>query len=239
MIKKIYKFVNICLLLLIIACLSGFTNSDETTIKIATPPSGLHTRETSLFLRGSVSNTNINSVDLLLDGATIGRISTSCKDGTFSNTVTLGAGKTAITAQAFSDGQYIEAGIVVYRDCSVTAGIGESQVYVNSGIDYLANPILIIYGRSLVPLREFANFFGAEVGWDDVNREITVTLGRLKSSIKLGSDQGTIDGVKTKCDPPAKSINSTAYVPSRFLASMVGGGVSWNGSTKMLTVAVP
>ncbi len=232
------QLVYIISVILILSMLSlGMTG--DTTVKIDSPPSGLHMRTETVSIRGSVSDNAISQVEIILDGATIKREILQCKDGGFTTTFELGAGKTSISVQALVNDAYIESGIIVYRDCSVSAEINSRDVYVNMDIFNLAHPVKIISGRSMVPLREFATFFGAKVGWNEKTREITVKLGRLKSSIKLGSDTGTIDGNPVACDPPATSIYGASYVPSRFFSEMVGGGVSWDGKLKRLTVGVP
>ncbi len=226
-------------LLLLIAALLFVAMTFEVTIKIDSPPSGIHVRSENLYIKGSISDKSISNIDVILDGATVGRQTIPCVGGYFDSNISLGAGKTSISLQAKVSDTYVESGIVVFRDCSVSAAIDDRVAFVNMDTRSLAHPVKIISGRSMVPLREFAGFFGAEVSWDEENREIVVTLGKLSSSIKLGADIGVINGQTVTCDPPATSIYGASYVPSRFFSEMIGGGVSWDGSTKRITIGVP
>lgn len=230
----VYKITAV----LIIACFF-IGMSFDVTIKFDSPPSGIHVRTDNLYVKGTVSDKTIKNVDIILDGATVGKTNVPCNNGIFSTSINLGAGKTAVSVQAFTGETYIESGIVVFRDCSVSAAVDSREAYVNMDTKFLAHPVKIISGRAMVPLREFAGFFGANVSWDEENREIVVALGKTKSSIKLGATSGKVSGKTITCDPPATSIYGASYVPSRFFSEMIGGGVSWDGKTKRITIGVP
>jgi hypothetical protein len=91
----------------------------------------------------------------------------------------------------------------------------------------------------MVPLKEFAGFFGADITWSQAKRQATVTLGRRVSSITLGSRSATVLGSYVDSNPPAKIINGTMYVSSRLFSKTVGGGVAWDSYSRTLSIGVP
>lgn len=232
------QVVNI-LIVVLVAVLSFIGMSKAVTIKIETPPSGMHTRSKTLYIRGTVSDKSIKQVELFADGATIDEVHLECNDGIFETNLALTAGKTSVSTQALVDGHYIESGIIVYRDCTVSCGIDSRDAILNANRHNLAHPVKIISGRSMIPLREYVMLFGGEVGWDNETKRITVIVGRRESSVALGSDTATIDGTTVTCDPAVTSIHDTAYVPSRLCAEMLGGGVTWDGKLRMVSISVP
>jgi hypothetical protein len=216
------------------------TNAEETLIKIDYPMSGLRTRRSDVIVKGTLSATNITSVKVTLDGSTVGEFSVPVENMEFETTITIGSGKSSINASTkTSSGRNIETGIVIYRDCTVTTIAGSGTAYVNQTEQMVTNPVQIKGNRTLVAVREFAQFFGAKVGWDAKKKEITVSMGRLKSSFKIGAKEGVVDGKRIAIDPPSEMMFGSAYIPSRFFSSMMGGGVVWHKETKTLSVSVP
>ena len=199
----------------------------------------MHTRNETLYIRGSVSDTSIDNIDLFLDGATINELQLECHDGMFEADLTLTAGKTSLSVQAFVNDQYIESGIIVYRDCAIACAVNSRDAIINTVEINLAHPIKIISGHTMVPLREYVMLFGGEIGWNDEKKQITVTIGRRESSVSLGSDVAVVDSSTVGCSPPVASIYGTAYAPSRLLANMLDGGVTWDGKIKTITTSVP
>jgi len=209
------------------------------TIKIDTPPSGMHTRNKTLYIRGSVSDKSINTVELLVDGATIDSLDVDCIEGIFEADLPLTAGKSSISAQAMVDGNYIESGVIVYRDCTISCGINSRDAILNAEEHYLAHPLRIISNHSMIPLREYVRLFGGEIGWNSETKSITVSVGRRVSSVALNSYTAIVDGKSIEFKPAVTTIDDTAYVPSRLCAEMLGGGVTWDGELRMVSVSVP
>lgn len=237
--SKILILANIFLINLLCLGYPG-AKAEEILIKIDYPMSGLHTRRPEIIVKGTLSVASITSVKITLDGSTVGEFSVPVEKMEFETTVAIGSGKTVINASAKTpSGKTVETGIVIYRDCTVTTVAGSGTAYVNQTEQTVLNPVQIKGNRTLVAVREFAQLFGAAVGWNAKTKEITVSVGKLKSSFKMGAKEGLVDGKKTAIDPPAEMMFGAAYVPSRFFAAMMGGGVVWHKETKTLSVSVP
>ena len=59
---------------------------------------------------------------------------------------------------------------------------GENYVLADGAVYGLAAPTLIRAGRTYIPLRTFANLFGAEVLWDGGSRSVTISTGQRATS---------------------------------------------------------
>lgn len=233
---------NSCKLFLILSIFlaTNTIKADGPRIVITYPLSGMHTRSESVLIEGKVDGFKPSQVLISLDQSTILTQKVNCTDGHFQLEVKLGAGKTNISASAKPDGmQLVETGFYIFRDCTVTNIIGQTDLYVNSDKRELTNLFKIENGRTLVPLREVAQYFGANIGWNAEKKACTITIGRRVSTIALGSKKATVAGVSVDCDPPAKVIDGTFYVSSRMFSKTIGGGVAWDAYSKTLSIAVP
>jgi hypothetical protein len=232
-----------CKLLLVYAILAPVlitVKAEDPRIVITYPLSGMHTRAKTVLLEGKTIGFSPNNVTIILDESTVLTKTIQCIDNRFQLEINLGSGRTTISAQAKLDGkQTVEAGFYFFRDCSVTNIIGSYEVYVNSDKHELDKPFVMEKNRTLVPLRQVADFFGANVSWDSKKNMATVTLGRKKSTIVLGLKTANVAGFSVDSNPPAKIIGNTLYVSSRLLSKTVGGGVAWDSYTRTLTLAVP
>jgi iron complex transport system substrate-binding protein len=94
----------------------------------------------------------------------------------------------------------------------------------------------IINGRTLVPYRKLAEEIGAAVAWDAASNKVTVTKGTKKVVLTIGSKTATINGQATALDTASINKNGRTMVPLRFISESLGLWVSWNGSTKTVSV---
>ena len=93
----------------------------------------------------------------------------------------------------------------------------------------LAVKPLIIDDRTLVPVRFISESFGGEVGWDGDTGTITITSGGKEIKLQLNSDVMTVDGVETKLEVPAQSIEGRTLIPLRALCEQaLGKNVFWD-----------
>jgi hypothetical protein len=227
-------------LILALSFTLNIIKAEEPKITISYPLSGMHTRSETILIEGKLTGFTAAKVLLILDESTVLTKYVDCVDGIFQLEVKLGSGRTTISAQAKIDGKpMVETGFYIFRDCTVTNIIGQSEVYVNSDKRELDALIKLENNRSLVPVRQIAGYFGATVGWDAKNRQCIVTIGRRQSTIKLGSDTAVIAGQKIESKPPAKIIDGTLYVSSRLFSKTIGGGVAWDAYTRTISIAVP
>ncbi len=100
-------------------------------------------------------------------------------------------------------------------------------------------PPVIVNGRTLVPVRAIAEASGAEVGWDEASRVVTITT--VSAEIKLTIDKTTalVDSKQTTLDTPAQIISDRTFVPVRFVGESFGYNVRWNDKYRTVYLTIP
>lgn len=242
MIKNVNKYLQTISLglAIIVFVFSTETLFAELKLHIEVPVSGLHTRSKTIDIVGTISDPSIAQVKVILDGATIGETNLQCRNGRFETQKELGSGKTVVSVFAKDRaGNQTESGVVVFRDCTVNTVLGSNTAYVNADEEQLLNPTQLISNRSMVPLRDYCQFFGAQLTWEAPARKLTLTLGRRKTQFQIGSSKAIVDGKSAAVDPVSQIIFGSTYVPARFFAQAIGGGVGWHKESKTLSVSVP
>jgi hypothetical protein len=244
--RKSYKLMNVkshfCKILLIFTVAFGITtvNAEEPRIIVDYPLSGMHTRSSSVLLEGRSVGFSPLEVTITLDDSTTLVQKVKCIDNRFQLELQLGAGKTTISISGkTATSPLIESGFHVYRDCTVTNIVGQTEVYVNTDKLELNKTVTMIGNRSMVPLREYAGFFGAKVNWNDATKKTEVILGRHRSIIGVGAKTATVSGIMMESNPPATIIEGTLYVTARLFSKTVGGGVAWDAGSRTLSIGVP
>ncbi len=103
-------------------------------------------------------------------------------------------------------------------------------------------------GRTYVPFRFLGNAFGAVVGWNADTRTASYDFEGTRVELVLGSNKATIikDGKKTTLpldakDPNVKTkiVGGRLHVPLRFVSEALGWEVTYEVSTRKVTVYYP
>jgi hypothetical protein len=97
------------------------------------------------------------------------------------------------------------------------------------------------WDRTIVPIRAIVEVIGGTVSWDANARMVLIEL--KGNSIKLWIDNpvAEVNGQKVAIDPDNNLIkpvivNSRTYVPLRFVSENLGCTVSWDNSTRTVTI---
>jgi hypothetical protein len=124
--------------------------------------------------------------------------------------------------------------------CAVFAlaqpAIGQSVVaiVVNGTQMQFNQPPVERAGRVFVPLRGVFERLGASVVYDDGT--INATGNGRNVSLRIGSNQATVDGQTQSLDEAPFIVGSTTLVPLRFIAQALGASVDWNNNTSTVTI---
>jgi hypothetical protein len=94
----------------------------------------------------------------------------------------------------------------------------------------------IAYGRTYVPLRVVAEGFGAQVDWVAQTKGINVTLGDKIISMQIGSNKAIVNNQVVSLDAPPEIKNGRTYIPIRFVSEALGAEVTWNQSTRKVSI---
>lgn len=96
---------------------------------------------------------------------------------------------------------------------------------------------IIIYGRTMVPIRAIIETMGGNLAWD-ANEE-RIDIGLKSKTLKLYVDKTTayVDGQKVTLDVPPVIRNNRTMVPLRFVSESLGCKVEWDKDTQKITIS--
>ncbi len=89
-------------------------------------------------------------------------------------------------------------------------------------------------GRVFVPLRGVFEQLGATVVY--ANGVINATGRNHNISLKIGSQQATVDGQQQTVDVAPFIIGASTYVPLRFVSQALGATVNYDGSNRVVAI---
>ena len=127
-----------------------------------------------------------------------------------------------------------ESKLDLLNKSSIMLFVGSANALVNGEktlIDKTNDKVIatIVDSRTLVPVRFIAENFGAEVGWDDATRTVTLTLKDKVVKIVLDKAEIDINGSVTAIDVPAQSIEGRTMLPLRaFVENVMGKKIFWD-----------
>jgi plastocyanin len=124
---------------------------------------------------------------------------------------------------------------------------GASSVFAasieKSNMSILLNGSALSYDQSylvddslFVPYRAFAETIGAEVGWDDATKSVTVTKDGSTIQLTIGSTKAIVNGSAQTLLVAPQLIDSSTFVPVRFLAENFGISVAYDEKTRTVSL---
>ncbi len=104
-------------------------------------------------------------------------------------------------------------------------------------------PPVIVKGTTMVPFRAISEAMGVDVQWDGATETITAiqTYGQDRKTVKmtLKNPQITVNGQPTTLAVAPYETNGSTLIPLRFFSEQFGAQVSWNDSTKTVSITSP
>ncbi len=127
--------------------------------------------------------------------------------------------------------------LIVFSFSTNLVSASEELTLVIDGktIEADVNP-MIIDGRTMVPVRVLFDSFGADVLWNENLRQVIISTKSTVIVFTIGSKTVYIDGVGRPIDVPPVIVQSRTLVPIRFISSVLGYDVLWNGSTRTVYI---
>jgi hypothetical protein len=111
---------------------------------------------------------------------------------------------------------------------------GPVSVTVNGNPANLNPPPTERAGRVFVPLRGVFEQLGASVVY--ANGVINASGRGHNISLKIGSQQATVDGQQQNVDVAPFIIGASTYVPLRFVSQALGATVNYDGSNRVVAI---
>jgi len=114
-----------------------------------------------------------------------------------------------------------------------------SALYINGQKVTLNAKPLSLSGTVFVPMRDVFNNLGAAVTWNPTTQIIQAKHKSMVITLKVGSRQANVNGKKFTLNEAPKTIQSTTYVPLRFVSESLGAEVQWLASPRAVTITMP
>jgi plastocyanin len=140
--------------------------------------------------------------------------------------------------------RFAAAVLVLVSAVSFGASTSLAASIVKSDMKIVLNGSALKYDQSylvdsslFVPYRAFAETIGAEVGWDDATKSVTVVKGDSTIKLTIGSTQANVNGSVKTMAAAAQLIDSSTFVPVRFLSENFGITVDYNETTRTVSLS--
>lgn len=142
----------------------------------------------------------------------------------------------------------LTTGFVFASDTGYFEGFRIVNTIVNDAEVVGDVPAVILYDRTMVPLRFIGEALGAKIEWDQSTYTAIVTQKENTSSAlpKLTSSPNNfggfrivnvlVNGEKVIGDVPAVLLNGRTMVPLRFVAEALGAEIEWDSSSYTVMV---
>jgi len=136
----------------------------------------------------------------------------------------------------------------VFVLCMVLGPVGQSTkvkaqssntgipIYIQGQKKTFDSPPILKNGRVFLPIRYISEYFGAQVGWDEQTKTVTVKQGSKNISLQIGSSVARIDGREVSLDVAAFINGGRTYVPLRFIGEALGRFVDWDETERAVYI---
>lgn len=90
--------------------------------------------------------------------------------------------------------------------------------------------------RTMVPVRFVSQSLGAQVGWDDPSKTVTIVRNGLEIKLKVGESKALVNGEAIAFDTKAVFKNDRTMVPLRFISEILGAKIRWEDTTRTVFI---
>jgi len=118
----------------------------------------------------------------------------------------------------------------------VSAPTGLSMVINGKAVSATVSPYVDQNSRTMVELRTIAEALGATLEWDNATRTATLTANGKIVKITIDQTAYTVDGEQKTMDTSAVIKSGHTMVPVRVVSEALGAAVSYDGTTKTVTI---
>ncbi len=133
------------------------------------------------------------------------------------------------------------AGEPTNQDTVMVFILDNNTYTVNGDLNVMDVSPTIFEGRTMLPIRYAATPLGADVGWDDQTRKVTVSLDKTKIELWIGQSNALVNGNSVLIDSGNVNVkpmivNGRTMLPLRFVTEALGCTVQWDDVTRKITV---
>lgn len=114
--------------------------------------------------------------------------------------------------------------------------IGSTTAYVWESPFTLTHAPFIVSGRTYVPIRFVSKWLGAEVGWDQSKKEVTIRKGGKTIRWIVNEKKANVNGQTVSYEVPMLLKNNSAFVPVRFVSEQLESSVEYMTNPKTVLI---
>ncbi len=215
-------------------------------LQIISPQNYTTVNEDTVDITGKVIDDGSGVESVTVDGNAV----TTNDDGTFSTTVSLMKGDNIITIVATDKAgnkttktitvTYKPQIIITLQPNNPTMTVNGVQQEIDPGRG--TKPVIIPkWNRTVVPIRAIVEALGGTIGWDPIQRMVTINLDDNTINLWIGKPQAEVNGIMKWIDPNNHDVkpiivNSRTMLPLRFVAESLGCKVDWDAATRTITI---
>ena len=117
--------------------------------------------------------------------------------------------------------------------------VGQASYTIDGQTKQMDAKTFIENSRTYVPVRYLGDALGAETGWDEGTRTVTVTLDSKVVKLVIDSKTLNIDGQAKQMDAAPLIKDGRTYLPARWVAEAFGYTVRWNAQNRTVYAGPP
>ncbi len=117
--------------------------------------------------------------------------------------------------------------------------VGNKTALINDTTYTLEATPTIVNGRTMVPLRFIGEAFGATFDYDSIFKIVNINFNGQEIKMQIGMKTAFVNGKATSLDVAPYIMNGRTLVPIRFISEVFGSNVTWDGTTKTVTIIYP
>jgi FtsP/CotA-like multicopper oxidase with cupredoxin domain len=119
---------------------------------------------------------------------------------------------------------------------SIVLRAGNADVQIDGKAITLDSPPQLIGDTTYVPLKFIGNQLGADVQWIDAERSVVYTTKDTKIQLWIDQNKVVVNGKELTMEQQPIIQNGSSMVPLRFVSENLGAKVSYDPSTKAVTL---
>lgn len=120
--------------------------------------------------------------------------------------------------------------------CGIGSAVAASNLKVmvnNSSVEY---GVVLVSGRTMVPIKVFQSFNNTVIQWDAVAKKATITRDATVIKLIAGERTASVNSKLVPLDAPVKIVEGRVTVPLRFIAEALGARVKVDAVTKTVWI---
>lgn len=209
------------------------TPANPPNLTVSSPADGTTIYQLPVVVQGQTDKDTTVTVN--------GKAVTVEEDGSFTTSINVPQGENVIKVIASRNGKTKEVDVHIkyLKNVSIKLQIENKNAIVNGTVVSLDAPPIIKNSRTLVPLRFIGESFGATIKWDPVLKLIDIQFNDMSIKLQIGLLYASVNGKKVVLDAAPEITNGRTMVPLRFIVETFGASVTWDGTTKTITIVYP